>query len=172
MSSNKKMSYNEKVTVHEVDGPDVYDRSYGDGQPVKTVVYLNIAGDEKEIYNALIPQDTTILKILQDIDRNNPDSGQNILYGDRSNGYSLNSCYSFTDMKNKILNINLNTQIKDIVTRGNQGIRQAIFKIDYTISMGCNVMGGQKYYKKYKKYKKTYKKAYKKTKKSRRYRRK
>jgi len=166
------MNFNETVTVHEVDAPNVYDRSYGDGQPVKTVVILNIAGDEKEVYNATIPEDTTILKILQDIDRN-AHSGETILTIDESNRYSLNSGYSFTNMKNKILNINLNTPIKDIVTRGNQGLRQAIFKIEYNpgIGIGCNIMGGRKSYKKHKK---TYKKSKKskKSRKSRRHRRK
>lgn len=166
------MNFNETVTVHEVDAPNVYDRSYGDGQPVKTVVILNIAGDEKEVYNATIPEDTTILKILQDIDRN-AHSGETILTIDESNRYSLNSGYSFTNMKNKILNINLNTPIKDIVTHGKHAIRQAIIKIEYNpgIGIGCNIMGGRKSYKKHKK---TYKKSKKskKSRKSRRHRRK
>jgi hypothetical protein len=164
------MNFNETVKVHEVYGPDVYDRSYGDGQHVKTVVILNIAGDEKEVYNATIPENTMILKILQDIDIN-ADSGETILTIDKSNRYSLKYGYDFTDKK-----IKLNTQIEDIVTRGKHAIRQAIIKIEYNpgVGIGCNIMGGRKYYKKYKKtYNKSKKsKKSKKSRKSRRHRRK
>lgn len=161
------MNFNEKVRVYEVDAPDVYDRSFGNGQPVNTFVILNIAGDEKQLYKELIPQDTTILKILQDIDTN-AHSGETILTIDKSNRYSLKYGYDFTDK-----NINLNTQIEDIVTHGKHAIRQAIIKIEYNpgIGIGCNIMGGRKSYKKHKK---TYKKSKKskKSRKSRRHRRK
>lgn len=173
------MNFNEKVTVHEVYAPDVYDRSFGNGQPVKTVVYLNIAGKEKEVYNRLIPQNTTILDILLQIDRNASSSGEAILYGDEfaphTNNYQLNIGYTFTKMNGDCLNINLDTPVEDIVTRGKQAIREAKFKIVYSVNRWCNMMGGQKSYKKYKKtynkYKKTYNKS-KKSKKSRRHRRK
>jgi hypothetical protein len=54
--------------------------------------------------NALIPQDTTILNILVDIDRNNSNSGETILVGDQysqyTGNYQLNNGYNFTDMNN------------------------------------------------------------------------
>lgn len=159
------MNFNEKVRVYEVDAPDVYDRSFGNGQPVNTFVILNIAGDEKQLYKELIPQDTTILKILQDIDTN-AHSGETILTIDKSNRYSLKYGYDFTDK-----NINLNTQIENIVTHGKHAIRQAIIKIEYNpgFGIGCNIMGGRKSYKKHKK---TYNNKKRKSRKSRRHRRK
>ena len=166
-------------TTHLMPSSDDYDRSYGNGQPVKTVVYLNIAGDEQEVFNSVIPQNTTILDILLQIDRNSSHSGQAILASDDfspyTGNYHLNNGYSFTDINNKCLNINLNTPVENIVTLGQQRQRQALFKIVYSIGFGCGIMGGQKSYKKYKKYKKTYnnkKRKSRKSRKSRRHRRK
>lgn len=147
-------------TTHQMPSSDEYDRSYGNGQPVKTVVYLNIAGNEQVVFNALIPQDTTILNILVDIDRNNSNSGETILVGDQysqyTGNYQLNNGYNFTDMNNNCLDVDLNTPVQNIVTLGKYGQRQALFKIVYSVNIWCNMMGGKKSYKKYKK---TYKKS-------------
>jgi hypothetical protein len=160
-------------TTHTVSSSAEYDRSYGNGNPVKTIVYLSIAGKENEIFNALIPQNTTILDILLQIDRNNSSSGEAILAGDEfssyTGNYQLNIGYTFTKMNGDCLNINLDTPVEDIVTRGKNASRQAKFKIVYSVNRWCNMMGGQKSYNKYKK---TYNNKKRKSRKSRKHRRK
>ena len=157
-------------TTHTMPSSAEYDRSYGKGQPVRTLVYLNIAGNNQEVFNSLIPQDTTILDIILNIDRNSHSSS--ILasdeYSQYTGDYQLNNGYSLTDMNGNCLDVTLDTPVENIVTLGQQRQRQAIFIIVYSVNRWCNMMGGRKSYKKYKK---TYRKS-KKSKKSRRHRRK
>jgi len=138
-------------TTHTVPGPDDYDRSYGNGQPVRTMVY-QVMSRSNLVFNQLVPQNTTILEIILEIDKNFSHPSQSILandeYAQYTGDYRLNNGFILTDMDGNCLNADLNTPVENIVTLGQQRQRQAIFKIVYGSGWGCSMMGGKKSYKK------------------------
>ena len=132
------MNWGENKT-HETYGPDDYDRSYGKGQPIYTVVFLNKSGHNLRVFKERIPQDTPIYEIIKEIDTKYSDSTQQILNGDR-----LNTGYKLKDANGNNLLVSIDDPIESIVSHGKSACRQAIFYIVYGSDSWCSVMGGKK----------------------------
>jgi len=125
--------------IHETYGSHDYDRSYGQGKKIYTVVFLNKSGHNLRVFKERIPEDTPIYEIIKEIDTKYSDSTQQILNGDR-----LNTGYKLKDANGNNLLVSIDDPIKSIVSHGKSACRQAIFYIVYGSDSWCSVMGGKK----------------------------